>query len=166
MITDKEEFDINWTLPHEDKVLKKWLMWPGVLDWYPMSNEKEVDLIVRNWIGFAKYRSSLTAYYKGKPVGMATVLLMPYLKVAHLGMLYFIVDPEMQRKGIGRALLKNILHLAKTRFKLEKIHFDVYEGCPALALFEEFGFVKLLTQEHWIKDKGRYLTRILVEVTL
>ena len=53
--------------------------------------------------------------------GIATLFLMPYKKVSHISMLYLIVDPKYQRKGVGSSLLKNIMHYAK-KFKLESIH--------------------------------------------
>lgn len=166
MITDRAEFDINYTELSEEGLLKKWLMWPGVLEWFPMETEEDVDLVVKNWIGFARYKSSLTAYYKGQPVGIATLLLMPYRKVAQHGMMYLIVDPKWHRQGVGTALVRNLMHLAKTRFKLEGIHFDVYEGCPALPLLKKLGFVELIRQEKWVKTDRGYLGRHLMEVKL
>jgi GNAT superfamily N-acetyltransferase len=166
MISDREEFDIDYTKLDEEVLLKKWLMWPGVLEWYPMAQEPDVDLVAKNWIGFARYKSSLTAYYKGKPVGIATLLLMPYRKVAHHGMMYIIVDPKWQGQGVGTALIRNLMHLAKTRFKLEDIHFDIYEGCRIMSILKKLGFEELLRQEKWVKTKQGYLARHLMEVKL
>ena len=53
---------------------------------------------------------------------------MPYKKVAHHCLFKIVVDPKHQRKGIGRALLKNLKHLAKTYFHLELMHIEVFEG--------------------------------------
>lgn len=167
MITDKETYDVRYTTLDDEPYLKKWLHWPGVKEWYPFREEKELELMTRNWIGFHKFKCSLTATYKGKPVGIATLFLMPYRKVAHASMLYIIVDPHMVKKGVGSSLIKNILHLAKTYFRLESIHFDIFEGSPLQGILEKAGFKVLCRQEKWIKEKdGTYKARLLMEVKL
>lgn len=166
MITDKKDYEIRYTDPSDEKVLRKWLKFPGLLDWYPMSNEKETDLIMKNWIGFYRFKSSLTATFKGKPIGIATLLLMPYRKVAHHAMLYFIVDPKSAHQGVGTSLLKNIKHLAKDYFKIEGIHFDVYEGCPAIKLFESQGFREVARLDGAVKMGDTYVAKILMEAIL
>ena len=166
MITDKAEFDLRYTEETDLAPLIKWLKWPGNLTWYPMSTEQEIEVMAKNWVGFYRYRSSLTACYKGKPVGIATLFLMPYRKVAHMSMLYFIVNPKFERQGVGTALIRNINHLAKTYFRLESIHFDIFEGCPAHALLLKLGYKEVLRQKKWAKEKDRYLGRILMEVDL
>lgn len=167
MLTDKDTFDLRYTVPEDEPYLRKWLNWPGVIEWYPFRKENEKELMIRNWIGFCKYKCSLTATYKGKAIGIATLFLMPYRKVAHASMLYMIVDPHMWKKGVGSSLLKNILHLAKNYFRLESVHFDIFEGCPLEGILLKAGFKQICRQEKWIKEAdGTYKARLLMEAKL
>jgi putative acetyltransferase len=74
-----------------------------------------------------------------------------------------VVDPRYQRKGIGRDLLKNLKHLAKSYFRLELMHIEVFEDNPFIHLLEEFDFKEFARQERFIKDGGKYSARILYE---
>ena len=166
-LTESDDFDIRYSEADDESSLRKWLNYPAMLNNFPMEKEENVNLVLRNWIGFFKYKSSLTATYKGKPVGIATLFLMPYKKVAHHSMMYFVVDPEMQRKGIGSSLMRNIKHLAKSRFKIEGIHLDVYSGMPGKPFLETCGFESLFEQEKFVKEQGgNYRSRFVMEARL
>lgn len=166
-VTDSEHFDIRYSEAADESSLRKWLNYPAMLNNFPMEKEENVNLVLRNWTGFFKYKSSLTATYKGKPVGIATLFLMPYKKVAHHSMLYFIVDPEMQRKGVGFSLIKNIKHLAKTRFRVEGIHLDIYSGLSGKPFLEACGFTALFEQKQFVKEEnGTYRSRFVMEAKL
>ncbi len=89
-MTEKEEditrsslnIDIRYTEPGDAPFLKKWLMDPEINRWFPMDDEVEIDDAVNKWVGFYRYRCSLTAVYKGTPVALATLYLQPYKKLA------------------------------------------------------------------------------------
>ena len=159
-------FDIRYSEEKDQKHLEQWLAFPHVLDCFPMATQQETHLMVRNWMSFCRYRSSLTAVFREKPIGIATIFLMPYRKVAHHGMLYFMVSPKFQREGVGAALIKNIKHLGKQAFHLEGLHLDIYEGCAALPFLKSQGFHEVLRQEKFVKENGKYRSRILMEAKL
>ena len=117
-LAEEIAFDIRYTANADEPFLREWILVPQMRKWYPPSSNADVEGFVRNWIGFARFKCSLTAVYNNEPVGVATIFLMPYIKVAHLSMLYIAVDPRFQRKGIGASLVKNILNLAKTKFSI------------------------------------------------
>ena len=142
-ITSDPRYDIRYTRLLDKTPLKEWVMHPEVLKWFPMNNEKEVDLLLRNWIGYSRFESSLTAIFDHKPIGIATLFLMPYKKVAHESMFKIVVSPEYQRRGIGSSLLKNIKHLAQQRFRLERLHVEVYAENPLIVVLENKGFILL-----------------------
>ena len=56
--------------------------------------------------------------------------------------------------------------LAKEEFHIELLHLEVYEGNPAIRLYERFGFVKYGEHPHFIKEEGRYLSKILMQKLL
>ena len=143
--------------------LRGWLQNPEVQKWFPVSEEREIEDAVQCWIGFSRYSSSLTATLNGEPVGVGTLFLMPYRKVAHHCLFKLVVDPKHQRKGIGSTLLKNLKHLAKNYFHLDLIHIEVFEGNPVVHLLQKHDFHEFARQENFVKDKDGYLSRILYE---
>ena len=166
MITNDAEYDIRFSRLLDKTVLKEWVSHPEVLRWFPMEGEKEIEMMVRNWAGFSRYRSSLTATYDHKPIGMATLFLMPYQKVAHLAMLNIVVAPHMQRKGVGMSLVRNIVHLAKNQFKLKSVHIELVEGCPLIPLLKKQNFTRVFRQEDYFEVNGVKRAREVWEVQI
>lgn len=161
-------FDIRYTELSDGKYLKSWLMDPTVGRWFPMADEVEIDDATARWVGFCRYKCSLTAVIDGVPVGLATLYLQPYKKIAHQCEFGIIVDGQHRGKGIGSSLIKNLMHLAKETFKIELLHLQVYEGNPATRLYERFGFKTFGLQTHWIKETDKegnpfYVGRVFME---
>lgn len=160
-------YDIRYTETTDAPALKKWLMDPEVNRAFPMADEVEVDDSVARWIGFHRYRCSLTALVDGHPVGIATLFLQPYRKLAHQCEFGIIVDPAYRNQGIGADLIKNLKHLAKTFFKITLLHLMVYEGNPAIELYRRTGFKEFGHQKKWIRElNGTYTGRIFMECEL
>ncbi len=162
MIVAETTYDIRFTGPDDIRVLREWLSDERMMQWYPPSTKDEALAMAKNWIGFAKYRASLTAIFEDHPVGIATLFLMPYKKVSHISMLYLIVDPKYQRKGVGSSLLKNIMHYAK-KFKLESVHLEAYEGSPIIPLLMKSGFYEMFSQKNYIEFGGELKARFVFE---
>jgi len=162
-----EEIELRYTEAGDSKYLKEWLMDPGVRNAFPMNDELEVNDAVARWIYFHKYKSSLTALYQGEPIGLATLYLQPYRRIAHQCEFGIIVDEKWRGRGIGALLIKNIIHLAKAEFRIELLHLQVYGGNPAVRLYERCGFVEFGRQAHWLKDiDNQYVARIFMEKLL
>lgn len=159
-------YDIRYTYITDISYLRQWVKTSGVLHWFPMSTEKEVEDALQCWIGFCRWSSSLTATINHVPCAIATLFLMPYKKVAHHCVFKIIVDPKWQRKGIGFSLLKNLKHLAKNYFHLEMINIEVFEGNPIVELLKKHGFYEFARQEKFVKEEEKYLARILMETKL
>lgn len=160
------DLEIRYTQLPDAPYLKEWLTSPGMLHWFPMSEEKEVEDAVQGWIGFCRWSCSLTCTIKNEPCAIGTLFLMPYRKVAHHCLFKMIVAPKWQRHGVGYSLLKNLKHLAKTYFRLEIMHIEVYEGNPIIALLEKLGFRQFARQEKFVKENDKYLARLLFECYL
>lgn len=161
-----QEFDIRYTYVTDTPYLRAWLQNPDVQKWFPVSEEREIEDAIQCWIGFSRYSSSLTATINGTPCGIGTLFLMPYRKVAHHCLFKLVVDPKFQRRGIGSSLLKNLKHLAKNYFHLDLVHIEVFEGNPVIYLLKKQDFHEFARQEGYVKDKDRYLSRILYECFL
>jgi len=164
--TDSEDYDIRYSNLNDERFLRDTLKDEETRKWYPPSTDSDVKIFVRNWAGFARYQCSLTAVYKGEAIGMATIFLMPYVKVAHLAMCYVVVKKEFQGKGVGTSLIKNINHLAKNKFNLVSMHMEVYEGSPIADVLPKCGYEKLFEQDDFVELDGEMKKRMMFEVDL
>ena len=123
----------------------------------------EIDDAVNRWIGFSRYKCSLTAVLDGVPCGLMTLYLQPYRKLAHQCEFGIVVGSGYRGKGIGGELIKNGMHLAKEHFRIELLHLQVYAENPAMRLYKRFGFREFGRQTNWIKDNGVYVGRVFME---
>jgi len=160
---EPDGLDIRYTSLDDEKYLLEWIKQEENNKWFPMSTEKEIAISCKNWVGFSRFKCSLTATIEGKPVGLVTLFLMPYRKVAHLCMFYLIVDQNMTKKGIGTALLRNAINLAKKYFRLESLYVEVFEGAPVIKLLEKFNFKKFAEQPDFVREDGISMSRVLME---
>jgi len=158
--------EIRYTAMDDAPHLQKWLEEPGILRGFPMADPPEVEDSVKHWMGFSKYKSSLTATIDGVPLGLATLCLMPYRKLAHQCLLSIIVSEEARGKGVGTLLMNNLMQLAKDSFGIEVIYLEVYEGNRAISLYERFGFREIGLQKHFMKENGEYIGKIIMERVL
>jgi putative acetyltransferase len=155
--------DIRYSQIEDGPLLQEWISDPETLVWFPVSTPIEIEGFSKNWIGFSRFRSSLTATIEGKPVAVGTLFLLPYKKVAHQCSLYLVVAPERRRKGVGTSMVKNLLNLAENYFRFESVSADIFEGCPLLGILKKFSFEQIDYQERYVKDGEKYLARILLE---
>ena len=155
---------IRYTELSDAKYLKEWLEDPSIGRWFPMCDSLENDDAVARWVGFSRYRCSLTAVKEGTICGMATLYLQPYRKLAHQCEFGIIVADKYRGCGIGSQLLSHLIHLAKVNFKIELLHLQVYQDNPAIHLYDRFGFKEFGRQTHWIKElNGEYTGRVFME---
>ncbi|HSX11453.1 MAG TPA: GNAT family N-acetyltransferase [Chlamydiales bacterium] len=155
-------FDIRYTTVGDLPYLQEWFQEPSVCDAYPFGlAEKEEAL--KNWIGFSKYKASLTGTIDDVPCAIGTLFLMPYRKVAHHCSFYLIVDPKHRRKGIGTSMVRNLLHLAKDLFRLESVHVEVFEPSALLPILQKLHFEPFARQENFIRIDGCGRARLLLE---
>ncbi|MFN0065255.1 MAG: N-acetyltransferase family protein [Chlamydiales bacterium] len=155
--------ELRYTTEEDGPYLAKWLMEPGILRGFPMVDQGEVDDSTRHWIGFSRYKCSLTATKEGEPCGIATLCLMPYRKLSHQCLLSIIVSGEMRGKGVGTLLMNNLIHLARNYFGIEVLYLEVYNGNPAINLYRRFGFKEVGQQRHFMKEDGEYVSKIIME---
>lgn len=165
-IAEKAEFDIRYSTLEDEPYLRRWISHQEVARNFPVSSEEDLSFLCKNWIGFSRFRASLTAIYEGEPVGIATLFLMPYRKLIHHSAIYFVVSPDHLRQGIGTSLIRNINHLGKTAFSFETLHAELYEGSNGIFLLQKCGYQIFATQEHFVKEKGGYLSRVLLKIDL
>lgn len=155
--------EVRYTEPGDARYLKEWLVESGILRWFPMADELEIDDAVIRWISFCRYSCSLTVLKDGIPCGIATLYLQPYVKLAHQCEFGIIVGKNYRNHGVGSFLLSHLMHLAKLHFNIELLHLQVYAENPAINLYKRFGFKEFGRQNSWIKEENRYVGRIFME---
>ncbi len=156
------DFDIRYSEEGDLASLKEWFAPEGATDDFPFG-PAEMEEALKNWIGFSRYKASLTGCVKGEPCAVGTLFLMPYKKVAHHSSFYIMVDPAHRRKGVGMAMVRNLLHLAKTRFRLESVHAELYEPSAMKPLLEKLRFEVFARQENFVHIDGCRKARVLME---
>ena len=161
-----KELTIRPASEGDSDCLKRWLMDPVILKWFPMFNEREVDDAVRIWMGFSKIGAGITADWDGSACGMFNLYIQPFKKLAHTCLFSIIVEEQMRGKGIGQALIEEGEKLAKNTFGIEILHLEVYQGNPAQRLYERMGFKAYGQQEHFIKEEGKYTAKIFMQKNL
>jgi len=161
-MTFLSDFDIRYSEQNDLESLIRWFSVDGACDDFPFG-EAEKDEALKNWIGFSKFKASLTGVLQNDPCAIGTLFLMPYKKIAHHCSFYLIVDPEHRRKGIGLAMLRNLLHLAKTRFHLESVHAEIFDPSPLFPLLQKMEFETFARQENFAHIDGCSRARILME---
>jgi putative acetyltransferase len=160
-----ELLEIRYSIERDLSHLEEWLKDPDNNKWFPFSTKKEIEQSAKNWIGFSKYRASLTGLVDKQVCSVGTLFLMPYKKLAHHAMFYLIVDKKYRKRGIGADMLKNLINLAKNYFRLESIFIEVFEGCPIISLLKKFDFHEFAYQSMYVKeDNNQYLARILFDI--
>lgn len=158
-----EDFDIRFSELEDLENLSSWLTLPQERDPFPFETDAETEEALKNWIGFARYKSSLTGVLSGVPCAIGTLFLMPYRKVAHHASFYLIVDPKHRKQGIGGSMIKNLLHLAKTRFLLESVHAEIFEPSSLISILEKQHFETFARQEGFVKREDTFYARVLME---
>jgi RimJ/RimL family protein N-acetyltransferase len=166
MIQPIQDLTFRATIDDDATYLKKWLMDPSILRWFPMFNEREVDDAVKIWIGYGRIEAGITALYQGKPCGMFNLYIQSFKKMSHTCLFSIIVEESMRGKGVGAALIQRGEILAREKFAIEILHLEVYSGNPAKHLYEKMGYVEYGQHPHFIKDQGEYLSKIFMQKEL
>ena len=131
-------------------------------DAFPFGSDAETEAALRNWIGFSRVKASLTGTLGGVPCAIGTLFLMPYRKTRHTCAFYLIVDPAHRRMGIGTSMVKNLVHLAATRFRFEAIHGELFEPTPLQSILERQRFHIHARQEDFVRVGECKRTRIIM----
>jgi len=155
---------VKFTVKTDGEYIEKWLMQPGVLRGFPMSDRREIDHSVQVWMEYAKQGCSLTAFYKKQPCGCATLYVQTVKKLKHQCLFVIIIDEAYRNQGIGGLLLMHLERLAKETFHIELLHLEVYSDNPAIHLYRKRGFVYYGVHPSYLKGAdGTYYDKVLMQ---
>lgn len=158
---------VRETVRKDGPLIEKWLMQEEVLKGFPMSDEREVHDAVRIWMQYVDQGTSLTALYKKKPCAAGNLYIQPIEKLKHQCLFVIIVDQKHRGQGVGTLLMGALERRAKEMFNIELFHLEVYEGNPAVSLYERLGFVYYGEHPRFLKgEDGKYSSKILMQKML
>ncbi|MDD5141046.1 MAG: GNAT family N-acetyltransferase [Verrucomicrobiales bacterium] len=110
--------------------------------------------VIRDWCQNIDYGRNLplVALIGGKIVGDATLHQQLGGWKRHIGRVSVLVHPEFRGRGLARALIAEILELARGE-GLEKVEAEfIGEQKAAVHMFAMLGFSQLLSLENYVKD--------------
>lgn len=155
---------IRDTIVSDGVLIQQWLLQPGVLTGFPMSDIREVEDSVRSWMECAKKGTSITALYKKEVCGCANLYIQSVEKLKHQALFVIVVDHAYRNRGIGTLLIKTLMKRARERFGIELLHLEVYEENPAIFLYRKLGFIEYGCHPRFLKDQeGKYYHKIFMQ---
>jgi ribosomal protein S18 acetylase RimI-like enzyme len=118
-----------------------------------------VETIAARFRDVAEGNCNLGAFEDSRLVGMATLLRETGLKESHKGRIYGVyVDSAFRGQGVGRALMVELLALARKSSSLEQVLLAVGRGqVAAKGLYRSFGFETYGTEPRALKVGGEYV---------
>lgn len=143
--------------------LIEWLSQKEILKWFPLADAREIEDAARIWMSYTMQKAVLTAVCDGVPCGIANLYIQPFKKLAHQCLFAIIVGEGYRGKGVGTKLIEGLIDLAKNQCGIEILHLEVYEGNPAIRLYQRFGFREYGRQKHFVKEENAYLSKILMQ---
>ena len=158
---------IRPTIDEDGVALKDWLSEEGILAYFPMCNDSEVDESIRLWFSFSPKNSAFTYEKDGQPAGMAVIYLQPFEKHKHIALFAIIVDPRFRGEGIGSKLIRHLEKTGKNDLGLEILHLEVYEGNPAYDLYKRLGYKEYGKQKRFLREApNKYSTKVCMQKEL
>jgi len=103
-----------------------------------------------------------------KLIGIANFVRETGMKTAHKGNVYGVyIAPEARGKGAAKALLLELIQIARSLEGMEQINLAVIaDNVPAKRLYESLGFEVYGVERRAVKSGGRYFDEELLALRL
>jgi putative acetyltransferase len=158
-----KNFQIRPSLDSDYPLLVTWLLEPGVMQWFPMDNLKEVEDAARIWLSYTRLGSCFTAEIDGIPCGSVLLNIYPFKKARHQCLLSIVVSESFRNQGVGKALIEFIEKVAFEKFGIELLHLEVYENNPAKRLYDRMGYIQYGVHPKFLKEENGFKAKILMQ---
>ena len=123
----------------------KWSMAPYTLE------------VIQRWINNIKNLIPLVAEYNNRIVGYASIYKFQHPRRKGIGDLAIYLHQDFHNVGLGTAMMKKLLQLAKER-KMHKLELYVVEdNKAAVTLYKKFGFkIEGISKDSFFGSDGKY----------
>ncbi len=97
------------------------------------------------------------AVCEGRAVGHLGILLNQHPRRKHVASFGIAIHPDYQGKGVGTAMMAELIRLADHWLNLIKIELSVFiDNEPAIALYKKFGFIVEGESRYDVFRQGEY----------
>ncbi len=158
----KDDLLIRVSTEEDENVWKEWLEEKGILKWFPMTGQAEIDDSLRIWKYYITKKSIFTILSNKQVCGVVNLYLNEFKKMKHQCLFAIIIAKEFRGKGIGKYFLEEIIKKAKNDFSIEQLHLEVYENNPAIHLYKKLGFEIYGEHKHSLKENNKYIAKIFM----
>lgn len=136
----------------------------NVLLGFPMKTPAEVEDSANFWIDMGTKGGGITCEIHQEVAGMCVLYIPLFKKLAKAALFSLVVGQKFRKQGVGTRLIQAVEEMGKNKYDLSIVHLEVYEeNYGAIALYKKLGYVTYGTQEKFIKEKGLYYSKILME---
>lgn len=157
------DIDIRYSTEEDIPTLMGFLFEPGVLQFFPMSDEKEIQDAAKVWISYHAYKCCYTAEKNGIICGMTNLYVSPFSKAKKQALFSIIVSEKFRNQGIGSHLIDHLEDVGKNDHGIDLLHLEVYETNPAKRLYERKGFQEYGRHPEFLMEPDGYKTKILMQ---
>lgn len=98
----------------------------------------------------------------GEAIGMCGLTSIDLIN--HRAEFSLYIEPEAQKRGHGRAALDALCHYGFCVFGLNLIWGEVFDGNPAMNMFEDAGFRREGTRRQFYRRNGKYIDAHLISL--
>ncbi|CRZ34784.1 RimJ/RimL family protein N-acetyltransferase [Herbinix hemicellulosilytica] len=109
----------------------------------------------------------VVGFINNSVASIAQISCLPRKRIAHNCEIAISVKKEHWNKGVGSAVMEELIRFAKNHETIRNVHLGVKAGnSKAISLYEKFGFVKVGVHKDYINVNGVYDDLILMELNL
>lgn len=152
------EIKIRHSTKHDIEAIKAIIEQPSCYSGTLQFPYTDIEKLEKRFTNIPKNRFSIVALVNSLVIGQLSLEIFSNRRRSHAAQLGMIVSEEYQAKGIGSALLSEMLRFADDWLAVKRIELEVYTDNDAgIALYKKFGFDIEGTAKQYAFRDGEYV---------
>ena len=115
---------------------------------------------------FSRPEQVIVAELDSEVIGLAQLDIDPFKKLSHNAFFCLLVSKEHRNKGVGTAIMKELIEIARSKFNVKTLFLDVSEGNPAIRLYDRLGFMQCGCEPRFLKSGLSFVNKIIMYMEL